>query len=661
MCGIYGIWHTDGRPVNTSALQAATTRLRHRGPDDEGYLLVETHAGTVHLCAGLDTDGRMGLPPLGSASAPSADLALGFRRLAILDLSPAGHQPMASADALCWIVFNGEVYNYIELRAELSALGHRFRSDGDTEVVLAAYRQWGQACLERFNGMWAFAIWDARERQIFLARDRFGIKPLYYTWDGRTFAFASEIKSLVGMCGVLFAPDEHAIYRFLAGGLLPSPRAGTTFFTHVRSLPPGHAIFVGNEAVREQRYWRLTPRDDQPLDAVSAVAQYRDLFADAIRLQLRSDVAVGTCLSGGVDSSSIVCMVNRLMQREGISTEQIGSRQKTFSAVYASEGPYNERPYVERVIAATGAEANYLIPTAERLWRDAEKLIWHQDEPFLSTSIFAQWCVMSTVRERGVTVLLDGQGADETLAGYRPFTVLLSDSLRRGRLMQAMADALAIQARTDCPPLPILAQALILQIPDALLQSIRQLRGASKLDLTPLNPDFVVRSGRETPADWWDWGQNKTMQQLLRNQVEETSMPHLLRYEDRNSMAFSVEARVPFIDHRLVEFAFAGGAPWRIQKGWTKWILRQAMEGMAPDSIIWRKSKIGFETPEDEWLRHSPHDYTKLFADCARSSAYLNMPVVRRMIADGTATAGDKWRLWRWINLELWLKVWDKA
>jgi asparagine synthase (glutamine-hydrolysing) len=659
MCGIYGIWHLDGRPLDPAALRAATDRLRHRGPDDEGYLLAATRAGTTALCAGLDTDPRLGHDRLEEQSALGADLGLGFRRLAIQDLSPAGHQPMATPDGLTWIIFNGEVYNFIELREELIGLGHRFRSGADTEVVLAAYRQWGDACLQRLNGMWAFAIWDVRERRLLLARDRFGVKPLYYMFDGHTFAFASEPKALVGALGVPFIPDERAVYRYLAGGLLPSPRDGTTFFAGVHALPPGHTLALHAGTPVTRRYWRLEPDDSATLGANAAVEVYGALFADALRLQLRSDVAVGTCLSGGVDSSSIVCVVNRLMQGEGLSAAQIGDRQKTFSAVYAEEGPYNERAYVERVIAATGAERNLTFPDAVGLLRDLEALVWHQDEPFLSTSIFAQWCVMSAVRARGVTVLLDGQGADESLAGYRPFAIALGDTLRSGRVPRALADALAMQARTGLSPLPIAGRALALQLPARLRRGLQQVRGAWRSDQSPLCADFVARSGHETPADWWDWTEHGTLQGHLRNQIEESSLPHLLRYEDRNSMAFGVEARVPFLDHRLVELAFGGAAPWRIKGGWTKWVLRQAMEGIVPDSVIWRASKIGFETPESDWLAGWLRANPDCFRDGARSGDYLNLAAVRRAIIDGTATAGDKGRLWRWINLELWLSRWS--
>jgi len=256
MCGIYGIWHRDGRPVDLAAVQTATSRLRHRGPDDEGYLLASPEEGWCAPYAGAETDSRLALPPLDQAHGIGCSLAFGFRRLAILDLSPAGHQPMVSADGRFWIVFNGEIYNYIELREELQRLGHRFRSGGDTEVILAAYAQWGEACLDRLNGMWAFAIWDRERRELFLTRDRFGVKPLYYVATGQTFAFASEIKALVGRHALPFTPEPLAIYQFLVDGRLPDPQHGATFFAGVRSLPPGHCMRVaeGSPAAPRRYY-----------------------------------------------------------------------------------------------------------------------------------------------------------------------------------------------------------------------------------------------------------------------------------------------------------------------------------------------------------------------------------------------------------------------
>lgn len=656
MCGIFGIWHQDGKPVDLAVVQRATTILCHRGPDDEGYLLVNTHTGRVVPCGGKDTDSRLGLPRIEEFFGEAFALVLGHRRLAIIDLSPAGHQPMASLDSRYWVVYNGEVYNYLELRSELEGYGYTFRTNTDTEVILAAYQQWGEACVPRFNGMWGLALWDSQEQRLFIARDRFGVKPLYYVYEGGRFAFASELKALVGQHGRPFEPEDGAIYRYLVGGLLPSPQGGQTFFKGVQSLPPGHWLIVRpNGAVTKQRYWTLPINPDRTSsqDAAEVVKGYRDLFTDAVRLRLRADVPVGTCLSGGVDSSSIVCVVNRLMAEGGLTAEQIGHQQKTFSAVYSTVGPYNERVHIERVLQATGAEGNLTFPTAERLRTDIERLIWHQDEPFGSTSIFAQWCVMSKVRERGVKVLLDGQGADEALGGYRPFDVFLSWLIRRAELGRALAETRAIQAQTGVPVWLLLARALAYQLPEPWIQALRRQRMASHT--TVLQPEFAAAwraAGGLPPLE------RRDLHHHLCDQVQESSLPHLLRYEDRNSMAFSVEARVPYLDYRLVQFAFSEASHWRIHQGWTKWILRKAMEGIVPDEIIWRKDKVGFDTPERSWLQMLKPCLDELLM-VEQLSEYLDAHKVKVLWATGSRSVTDDRLHWRWINLAIWLRMYS--
>lgn len=662
MCGILGLWHLDRKPINRSALAQATSILRHRGPDDEGYVLIDTRAACVFPCGGAETDPRLELPLLDAVDAGSSvcDLALGFRRLAILDLSPAGHQPMCSADGRLWVVFNGEIYNYLELRAELSGHGHVFRTQTDTEVILAAYRQWGANCLERFNGMWALAIWDSHERTLFLSRDRFGVKPLYYVFQDQTFAFASEIKALVGKQGIPFRPNRTSIYRYLVSGLLPCPQEGQTFFEGVQSLPPGHSLTVHADGkLAQRRYWTLTvdPVRFSGQDSTQVVEDYRDLFIDAVRLRLRSDVPVGTCLSGGVDSSSIVCAINHLMTRAGLTVEQIGHRQRTFSAVYEEAARYNERPFIEQVLQATGAEGNFTFPTRERLQAELERLIWHQDEPFQSTSIFAQWCVMNRARERGVIVLLDGQGADESLAGYRPFAFWLCGLIRQGRWRRALVEAKAIQAQTGMSPWPLLGRALLWQLPDRWADDVRRRHAHSLVDDAAVSDELAAQYRHESVLDWLP-RRDHDLNAHLQNQIEQTSLPHLLRYEDRNSMAFGIEARVPFLDYRLVLFSFNQAADWRIHQGWTKWILRRAMEPLVPAEVLWRKEKVGFETPEQDWLRWWLRQKPDLFQDDALSRPYLNVERVRDRLAWWLErTDVSPWPVWRWINLEMWLRV----
>jgi asparagine synthase (glutamine-hydrolysing) len=651
MCGIYGRWNLEAGPIDVDGLERATRLLRHRGPDDEGYLLAATGSGGYRHCRGAETDPRVRAPEIGEAADAGFDLGFGFRRLSILDLSPAGHQPMGSRCGRFWIVYNGEVYNYRELRRELQAKGHEFRSDSDTEVILASYQEWGEECLHRFNGMWAFGIWDMRDRSLFLARDRFGVKPLFYTQSGGSFAFASEIKALVGGGGVPFQPRRDILLDFAVTGALPNVQSGDTFFEGVNAVPPGHRMRVTREGRVLTRYYTL-PSGAGPErgDVGDAVQEYRELFTDAVRLRLRSDVAVGSCLSGGVDSSSIVGVVNSMLRGSG-DAAAVGERQKAFSAVYETEGVYNERTHIEKVIRFTGAEPNYVVPTAERLVSEVEQIIWHQEEPFGSTSIFAQWCVMAKARERGVTVLLDGQGADEALGGYRPFAVYLGTLMRSFKFGRAWSDAVAIQRTSRPGMLRLLAGSVAYALPEQTLRGYRRLR---RRNVSAAAPGYTPGAA----------GQKAYLQgtrgfgQYLAYNVTESSLPHLLRYEDRNSMAFSVESRVPFVDYRLVEFSLTRATGLHIRDGWTKWILRQAMQGFAPEEILWRRDKVGFETPEADWLRALLAARPDLFSDDALSRDLFDLPRVREDLAQWARDGGDSRRIWRLINVELWLRTW---
>ncbi len=661
MCGIFGIWHRDGKSVDLAALRRATTSLRHRGPDDEGYLLVDTANGHTMLCGGENTRAELGLPGLSDfigVIGERFDLALGFRRLAILDLSPAGHQPMSSPDGTCWLIFNGEIYNYIELRSELFSHGHTFKTGTDSEVILAAYQQWGPDCLRRFNGMWAFALWDGRKRQLFVSRDRFGVKPFYMvSGQDSTFAFGSEIKALLASGVAPFRPSSEAIARYVAQGGFPNRARGETFFEGIQELPAAHFALVSREARRAHRYWTLpTEAAARPPSADDARASYSELFTDAVRLRLRADVPVGTCLSGGVDSSSIVAVAGELMQTEhAVSLERLGEHQQTFSAVYSLDGPWNERKYIEQVVERTGAAGNYVSPTSERLWGDLEKLVWHQDEPFQSTSIFAQWCVMDLAHQRGVTVLLDGQGADEVLGGYRPFAVWLGQLVRARHLAQAASEASDIYGVTGMNPLPLLARGVAGQLPSAVLRRLRGSRVQQAVAQSGLKPELGDTLARSVASSGEAYADLRDLNSHLARLLSEDSLPNLLRYEDRNSMAFSIESRVPFLDYRLVEYVFTKAAHLRIHRGWTKWIQRVSVEGKLPDSIVWRRDKVGFETPEQQWFRAGESHLLDLINADSATSDYLDMDYVRREVPNLIAS-GNTAKVWRWVNLALWLR-----
>ncbi len=666
MCGIYGIWQTNGRSVDLGAVRRAIASLRHRGPDDEGYLLVDTRSGRVVLCGGDDTRPELGLPHIREYMAVIGerfDLAFGFRRLSILDLSPAGHQPMPAGERDAWLIFNGEVYNYIELRDELVGYGHRFVTGTDSEVILAAYRQWGTECFQRFNGMWALALWDARKRQLVVSRDRFGIKPLYTVSrsDG-AFAFGSEIKALLAGGLVGFSPSEGAVARYVAEGVMPSHVRGETFFNGVQALPGGYYATISREGRRARRFWSLPVEpSDAHVSEVDAVTRYGELFTDAVRLRLRADVPVGTCLSGGLDSSSIVAVAGRLMQTEhAVSLERLGEHQQTVSAVYQAEGPWNERRYIEQVVENMGAAENYVYPTGEGLWDDLEKLVWYQDEPFQSTSMFAQWCVMRLARERGVTVLLDGQGADEMLGGYRPFAVWLGQLLRSGSLTQALGEAQRIQEITGLSPLSLLVRGVAGQLPTPLLKQVRALRVRQALDRSGLAPDLGHRV-RGVAEDWGDGYSNlRNLNTHLARLMLEDSLPTLLRYEDRNSMAFSIEARVPFLDYRLVEYVFTQAPHLRLKDGWTKWIQREAVSNSLPEEIVWRRDKVGFETPEQQWLKAGQGRLLEILSS-GTGSEFLDLHHIRGRVPELLAQPGGTAQVWRWTNLVLWLDVFRRA
>jgi asparagine synthase (glutamine-hydrolysing) len=658
MCGIFGSWNKDSC-LDVERIEAATNRIKHRGPDDEGYLLVNTQTGKQISCGGNDTDPTLNLPKIDQFRVEDFDLAFGFRRLAIIDLSPSGHQPMCTTDGKFWLIFNGEVYNYLDLRAELSSYGYSFHSVSDTEVVLAAYQHWGMDCLNHFNGMWAFAILDTVEKKIFIARDRFGIKPLYYCYAGGQFSFASEIKGLVGLGDVAFKPEDSAIYNYLAGGQLPSPHSGLTFFQDVYALPPAYwlTLDLSSGCLTKQRYWELPGQIEASREPYTVAEKFQELFNDSIRLHLQADVPVGTCLSGGVDSSSVVCAVNRLLEARGNGSRLIeASRQKTFSAVYHVEANYNERPYIDKVLAATHAEGNFVFPDVALLQQDIENLVWHQDEPFLSASIFAQYCVMRLAHERGVTVLLDGQGADEILAGYRPFTYFLNDVLRRQGFNQALKEAQTIQAVTGLSAYTLLVRSglnrwMFYQHNPIRMKRIRQ---AAMLDC--LQSGFVGQYEND-PLTKANTG-NMSLDQALKEQMQEFPLPHLLRYEDRNAMAHGIEGRVPFLDYRLVEYMSQEAAGSRIYQGWTKWPLREAMRGLVPDDVLWRRDKVGFETPEEEWLLQWQGANPDLFGAGALSGEYLNLDAVRKKITGWRTGEANIHIVWRWINFELWLRMW---
>jgi asparagine synthase (glutamine-hydrolysing) len=643
MCGIAGV---AGRtPEALRPLRAMTSALRHRGPDDEGYLLVDSGSARATAYGGVDTVAAAGLPRLPETVPPGCDVGLGNRRLSIIDLSPAGHQPMASPDGRVWVTYNGEIFNYVELREELKRLGHAFRTASDTEVLLAAYREWGAEALRRFNGMWAFALYDGRARRLFCARDRFGVKPFHYHASGGLFAFASEIKGLLAHPAVPRRPDEAALRSFLVEGALHEGER--TFYDGIRSLPGGHHLTVdlGSGAFTVERWYTLP----EPAERGTDPREIRELLADSVRLRLRSDVDVGTCLSGGLDSSSIVALTARLRDQAG------RGRHRSFSIVYPDRG-LDESAHVCAVVAATGVESARATPTADELLADLPALVRHQDEPFPSASVYSQFRVMKMAREAGVPVLLDGQGGDEVLAGYHyHYGPYLAEVAARRGLPAALREARRAREVTGRPWSFFLGLLAYHAVPlPAGVQAWAVRRQATQGRVPPelLSPGFAALGGAHVERH----RRRPGLHAELRAGIVTTSLPALLRYEDRNSMAFSVEARTPFLDYRLVERAQAVPASELIRGGWTKAILREAMAGVIPDVVRRRGDKLGFATPERRWLRELAPQAREWLGPGSRLGARLDATALQAWRSLPDAQLAGRPGLWRLVSAELWLR-----
>ncbi|HEY1813808.1 MAG TPA: asparagine synthase (glutamine-hydrolyzing) [Kofleriaceae bacterium] len=659
MCGIAGYFDAS-EPASESTVRAMSNRLAHRGPDADGFVLIDTR-NQRHWN--------------GESSKPNDrfDLALGHRRLSIIDLSDAGRQPMASPDQRDWIVYNGEIYNYVELRAQLIALGHSFRSMSDTEVLLAAYREWGVECLSKCNGMWGFALWDGRLSELVCARDRFGVKPLYYAYGPDWFAFASEIKALLLHPKVRRRPNDAIVYDYLSLKLVD--HTDETFFDGIHKLPPGHILrYRPGSAPKLERFWQIKSAfalDDRPDGERAAIDKFSDLFEDAVRVRLRADVPIGTCLSGGVDSSSIVVTANRLMFDElQLPRELVGDRQRTFSACF-DDPRFDERPFIDQVIASTGASSYRVFPSGERLWHELPAVLDAMDEPFSSTSQYSQYNVFRLVRESGVTVTLDGQGADELMAGYPGYHgVMLATLMRAGRLVAAGREAYASwkQGGRGRSAAELALRAAYGVIPERLSTPVRTALAPYLQGRSPEGRSLQVIAGdlQTKFADrrlGWIEDRQASMHNLGDKLYKDTfafSLPALLRYGDRNSMAFSVESRTPILDYRLAELIFSLPLSMIMRGGWTKWVFRKALEGRLPPAVQWRKDKLGFVTPESLWLEQGKQRVTEVLGGELESARFLDPNAIRAQLA--RPVRGMFYTdLFRWYILELWMRQMFRA
>ncbi|XZF65633.1 MAG: asparagine synthase (glutamine-hydrolyzing) [Gloeotrichia echinulata DVL01] len=632
MCGIAGILKFDRSPIEPQLLKNLSNSLHPRGPDDFGFL---TWTGTIPVNISRNPDNLQ-----------DCWLSLVHRRLSILDLSQAGSQPMVTPDGRYAIVFNGEIYNYLELQTELKSLGYTFNSHSDTEVLLTAYSHWGIQTLNRLVGMFAIAVLDTHTRKLFLARDFFGIKPLYYAYFGNNFAFASEIKALLEIPNINRQANPQRIYDYLRFGF--TDFGEETLFADIYQLPAAHYLEISLDSpkqVKPVRYWQINLSQRLEISFTEAAEQLRDLFLDNVRLHLRSDVPVGAALSGGIDSSSIVMAMRHLEPDLDIHT---------FTYI-ADDSRLNEEQWADIVGKAANCVMHKIQPTATDLVADLNHLIHVQDQPFGSTSIYAQHRVFQLAQSAGIKVMLDGQGADELLGGYRPYLAArLASLIRQGKFVKAAEFLQKASSFPDMNRLKLLIAGGGFLLPNQLKAPARLLVGK---EFTP--PWLNIAWFAERDVKFYSPIQHHksdVLREELHQSLENSLLP-LLRYEDRNSMAYSIESRVPFLTPAFANFIFSLPEEFIIdQNGTSKAIFRQAMRGIVPDSILDRKDKIGFATPEQSWLKTlRPWVETVLNSEIAAQIPVLNLPQIRaefQAVLDGRS-AFD-FRIWRWVNLIRW-------
>lgn len=621
MCGIVAIL-SAGPPVDARILDAMRDRLAHRGPDGAGSWIADTSSGGVGLA---------------------------HRRLSIIDLGQGGYQPKQSEDGACILTYNGEIYNYIELREELRQLGYVFRSNSDTEVLLNAYRAWGDACLAKLNGMYAFVLWDARKQEMFVARDRFGEKPLYMArLSGGGWAFASEMKALLVHPEVSDALNADFFNRFMvSGGALADE---TTPFLAVRRLMPASALRIAASGQEIARWRHWTPNfEADPIrqSQRDLIERFKGLLQDSLRMRLRSDVGVSASLSGGLDSSIMVA-----------AAQETGNPVFTgqcFSARFDNVPAISEGNYIDMVNRSLGLQGYAVTPRGEDLARDSLDLHWHQELPFISSSMYVEWSVMRLAHQNGVKVIMNGQGPDELLGGYQTyFPRYQYDLVRRGRLFDFAVNTLLMGLR---------------------LRSLRKRHGMVE-NRIPFNPFwtgflalvdvFHKRIDRDLPRR--DGVPSSRGGNTFRHLIAEGSLysilPEQLHSADANSMAFGIESRCPFLDNDLVDFCIRLPENMLIRNGWQKYIMRQAASPRLPQDIRWRADKVGFAGPQVAWMTGPMADWVEHNVSERRGDRFeaaSRDTVVADWAALKAGTSYDSWRIWRWITLNQWLTLYDEG
>ena len=615
MCGIAGIVSQDTSQIHIGRLKAMSDAIAHRGPDGEGFWIN-----------------------------PSNTVGFAHRRLSVIDLSAAAAQPMhlsttAGVSPRYTIVYNGEIYNYLEIREELISKGYTFQNRCDTEVILAAYDHYKENCLQHFDGMFAFVIWDEAEQTLFVARDRFGEKPFYYTTGnaGDTFLFASEMKALWA-AGIDKQPDRQSLLYYLGAGMTQFPlEKSRTFYTNIHSLPPAHYIQwrISTKQFTVKRYWDIRLQHSL-ISREQATEQFRALFFTSVKRRLRSDVRVGTSLSGGLDSSAIVGVINNL-----ITTENY----KSFSAVFPGFEK-DESGYIEEVASAFGLDDYSIAPSAVMMINAFEDLCYHQEQPFGSAGIYTQYEVCRLAAKHETKVLLDGQGADEILGGYsRHIHWYLQELLAKRKFALFSREKRALKENNITFQWGY-KNYLAAFAPASTAMALKRREEKNILTNAELTPEFVNACFENNKIYKRSVS---SINDILYYDVRESGLEELLRYADRNAMAHGIEMRLPYLNHELVEFVFSLPAAYKIHDGFTKWILRESVKYIIPPGIAWRKDKVGYEPPQAQWMKNASME--ALIINARKKLAASGM--LRKEIADipvrpSTAYTRDNYD-WRYL------------
>jgi asparagine synthase (glutamine-hydrolysing) len=618
MCGII-VAVEQRQKVDVPLFEKMRDQLYHRGPD----------------YGGLWTDA-------------SGAVAFGHRRLAILDTSEAGNQPMIGGEGRYVITFNGEIYNFIELRESLEGMGRTFHTGSDTEVLLEALITWGEDALPKLNGMFAFAFWDNQQRTLLVVRDRFGEKPLFYAKpeDGGIL-LASEMKALLPDPRISNSVNEEVLQSYMNGGYYESE--GHTFFKDIQRFPAATAMRFDEtgELKRAWRYWVPDYENvNRDITFPEAEKRFGELFRKSVEMRLRSDVNVGSSLSGGLDSSAIVGLIHQSLSAGGAR-----GGQGTFSARFEEDPTISEGPFIDEVVNRIGIPGYSIEPDPESLIKESAALHWHQEEPFLSASIYLQWCVARLAAENNTTVLLDGQGADEALGGYQfYFQTRQLDLLDEKRVIRLFMETYKFTSR-------------LRKTASGYADSKRRFNDNIAFSIPSLFERLFKTNppgGVDEPVGIPTQRPGGRVRHQMAQAVQYNCLPQLLRYADRNSMAFSRESRLPFLDYDLIDFCISLPDDFFFSDGWQKYILREATDGYVPDSIRWRADKVGYAAPLDIWMRGVMKDWSeaRVFEGKVRDVPGYDEKNLRALWdAHQNSEANNSWALWRIISLNEWLDL----